>query len=150
MKTSVAFVAILGIFLMGIVIGALGMHLIDAHTMPWHPRQPLHPRAAGHDAPRFLEGLEGLLDLSPEQVVELQRIREQSHRKASSIRHEVAPRVHSHMEETHQKVLEILTPDQRERLHELRPPYWRQAVTEPDSPPHGHEDDQHRRPQDQP
>ncbi len=64
----------------------------------------------------------------------------ESRREADAIRHEVAPRVHEHLEATHQRLLRILTPEQRTHLLELHPPYWREGAAGGEHATHSHED----------
>ena len=113
MKRSIAFVYVLGLFLLGILIGALGMHLYGArHPLPGHPRDG-SPR--GLPLTRFDE----LLDLTPEQQARIEEIRRESHADAEALHEEMLPKVRAHMEQTRQRIAEVLTPEQRQKFDEL-------------------------------
>jgi Spy/CpxP family protein refolding chaperone len=118
MKRSIAVVYVVGLFLLGILIGALGMHLYQAIG------PPRFPPPGGHDAGRpgaqrgvrhFIEQL----DLTDEQAREIRMILDESRRQAREMHEEMLPRVHALMEQTHRKVAEILTPEQREQLESM-------------------------------
>lgn len=129
MKRSIAFVYVLGLFLLGILIGALGMHLWDAQRPAPGPfggrggmQRPGHEmrRGPGHGpGPFFLERLGRQLDLSPEQKESIAEIIDESHREAGALREEILPKVHAQLEQTRQRILEVLTPEQRERFEEF-------------------------------
>jgi Spy/CpxP family protein refolding chaperone len=113
MKRSLALVSVLGLFLLGIVVGALGMHLYDArHPFPPPPRdsarQELH-----------LNRLEELLDLTPEQRTRIEEIHEQSRAEADALHESMLPEVRAHMARTRERIEEVLTPEQREKFREL-------------------------------
>jgi len=120
MRQAVAIVSVSALFLMGIVIGAFGMHLFESHHGPWHPRGPeSHLRMPG--PPQFLEGLMDELDLSSQQRKQVQAILEDGRRKAEALRNQVSPQVHEQMLETHARLLEVLTPEQRRKVEEMHP-----------------------------
>jgi Spy/CpxP family protein refolding chaperone len=128
MRRAAATLSILALFLMGMVIGAFGMHLLERHHLPWHGAggRPIHGPGMGgsgppHFPPHFMEGLEDQMDLTPEQSEQVHRILEHGRLQAEALRHDVAPRVHAQMEETHRQIMEILTPGQRRHLEELMP-----------------------------
>lgn len=129
MKRSIAFVYVLGLFLLGILIGALGMHLWQANQtapgplgMRGNMRPPRHE--AGHrpgrrPGPFFLERLGRQLDLSPEQERQIAEIIEESHREAGALREEILPKVEAQLDQTRERILEVLTEEQRERFEEF-------------------------------
>jgi hypothetical protein len=129
MKRSIAFTYVLGLFLLGILIGALGMHLWNAQRSalgPFGGRGGMQPpgqemrRGSGHGpGPFFLERLGRQLDLSPEQRESIAVIVEESHREAGALREEILPRVEAHLEQTRKRILEVLTPEQRERFEKF-------------------------------
>jgi Spy/CpxP family protein refolding chaperone len=129
MKRSIAFVYVAGLFLLGILIGALGIHL-------WYTQRPLAGpfggpagmRPPGHEfrrgpghrpGPFFLERIGRQLDLTAEQEQRIAEIIEESHREAGRLREEMLPRVEAQLEQTRQRILEVLTPEQRERFEEF-------------------------------
>jgi len=124
MGRAAATFSVLALFLMGVVIGAMGSHLLERHRLPWHGPGPGMGMGMGMGAPgppHFMEGIEEQLDLSPEQSRRVHEILTQGRHQAEALRHEVAPRVHAQMEGTHRQILEVLTPAQRRRLEELMP-----------------------------
>jgi len=129
MKRSVAFLYVLGLFLFGILIGALGMHLWQAQRTPPGPfggrggmRPPQHDTRRGPGrgpGPFFLERLGRQLELTEEQRRTIAGIIEESHREAEALREELLPQVHAQLEQTRQRILEVLTPEQRKRFEEF-------------------------------
>jgi Spy/CpxP family protein refolding chaperone len=113
MSRAWAFVGVVALFLAGISIGALGMHL-------YQERSEMGPGESFLGPPRaFMRNLERRLDLTPEQRRKIAAIRRQSWRESQSLRNELRPRVQKQMEATREKVLALLTPEQRERLEVL-------------------------------
>jgi hypothetical protein len=68
----------------------------------------------------FLNRMERHLGLSAEQMRQIEQILAQSHAESEAIRAEVLPRVRGQMERTHQRLLDVLTPEQREKFEKLR------------------------------
>jgi len=113
MSRAWALVSILALFLAGVSIGALGMHL-------YQERSERGPQAPFPGPPRaFMRQLESRLELTPEQRRKIAAIRRESWRESESLRRELRPRIQEHMEATREKVLAVLTPEQRERLERL-------------------------------
>lgn len=113
MSRAWALVSILALFLAGISIGALGMHLYQERSETG-PRDPFPgpPRA-------FMRHLESRLELTPEQRRKIAAIRRESWGESESLRRELRPRIQKQMEATREKVLAVLTAEQRERLERL-------------------------------
>ncbi len=110
MKRSVAMLSVGGLFLVGILVGSLGVHLyhVDHFASP-------EPRA-----PRFFLGhLERELQLTEDQRTRIDEILRQSHEDAERIRAELLPRVRARIEQTHESVREVLTPEQQKLFDEL-------------------------------
>lgn len=110
-----AWVAVVGVFLVGVTIGALGMHVYDENTAePWRrpdgPRGGPPPHGRMH---RFFEHLATRLELSPEQLEQVETILEESRSEAEALREEMAPRVRAHMEATSERIRQVLDPEQR-------------------------------------
>ena len=119
MKRSIAIVYVLGLFLLGIVVGALGMHVVDAHFLrPALPAGPL-----GHGEPRgpfsHFEAVAAELGLDESQQKKIQEILTDSRHEAHQVHEEMLPRVHDLVAQTQERVNELLTPEQRVRLDEL-------------------------------
>ena len=135
MRRAAATISILALFLMGMVIGAFGMHLFERHHLPWlgHAhRVGMGTGTSGppHFPPHLIEEIEKQLVLTPEQSDQVHRILAHGRLRAEALRHDVAPQVHAQMEETHRQIMEILTPDQRRHLEQLMP-RWRQSPPNP-------------------
>jgi Spy/CpxP family protein refolding chaperone len=114
MKRSLALVSVAGLFLLGIVIGALGMHLYDAR----HPF-PGPPPPGGARMGLRTERLDELLDLTPEQKARIDEIRRESRAEGEALHAEMLPRVREHLERTRKRIAEVLTPEQRAKFDEL-------------------------------
>jgi hypothetical protein len=105
-------------FLLGAVVGGLSFELLHLRRMVgWHH---------GVDGPPELgflvRRLERRLDLSPEQTRHVEAIVERARDDLWELRRQVAPRIHTRMEEARAEIEELLTPEQREELRRLGPP----------------------------
>lgn len=130
MKRLTAMVAVLGLFVLGVVAGALGAHLYYAR----HLGAPGGP----HGGQFFAHRLEGELDLTTEQTRRIEAILEESRREADALRHRLLPEVHAAMEHNRERIMEVLTEDQRERFERLRHRRSRWAEHFFLDPPPGH------------
>ncbi len=129
MRQATSMAAVIALFLMGVLIGAFGMHLVEAHRMPWTPHgHGAGPRADEHDPPHILQGIMDELQLSPDQRDRIHDILRQGRQRAAEMRREVRPRVEEEMARTHEQILEVLTPSQRRHLEELRPHLHRRRL----------------------
>jgi len=117
-KRSLALVSVAGLFLLGILIGALGMHLYYATKFPGPPG--FGPRGHRPGGPFMGERLERELGLSVEQKQRIDEIIRESRVEGEALREEMFPRVHAQMERTRERIMEVLTPEQREKFEELR------------------------------
>lgn len=120
MRQTAATAAMIALFVMGVIIGAFGMHLVETHRMPWHGAGHAMPRQH-HGPPHMLQGIEDELDLTADQQEAIAAILQEGHERASQLRREISPRVQEEMAATHQRILQVLNPEQRRRLKELRP-----------------------------
>jgi Spy/CpxP family protein refolding chaperone len=82
------------------------------------------------------------LHLSREQVAQIRAILDDGHAESERIRGELAPRIREHMERIHDRIMDVLTAEQRERFDELHERHRRRAdaflLGPEDSLPHGH------------
>jgi len=122
MKPAIALTCVLGLFLLGGVIGGLGLHL--HHGMKYDG-----PRHGGHDGGRgglpqvfhFLDGSErlGWLDLTDEQRAKIDEIQETGRREMDALREELRPRIDKQAHETREKIDAVLNEEQRAKLAEF-------------------------------
>jgi Spy/CpxP family protein refolding chaperone len=119
MKRTLAIVYVVGLFLLGIVVGALGMHVADRHFQG--PARPPGSWGHGEHPGGFwhLPGIAAELELDKSQQLEIQDILTDSRHEAHQLHEEMLPRVHELMAQTHERINEVLTPEQQERLDEL-------------------------------
>ncbi len=116
MKKSIAFVAVLGLFLLGVVVGGLGMYLVQATRFA--PPSDF-PMGDGMPGPVFHERLQRHLALTAEQRRQVAEILRQAQEEGRRVHEEMLPRVHELIEQTQEEMREILTPEQRERFDEI-------------------------------
>ena len=113
MNRGVAILAVCALFLSGVAIGALGMHLYYAQRL-MRPGEP--PALAG----RFLVGhLTRQLDLSQEQQAEIRVILDESRQAGAELRQRMRPEVEDLLLQTREAIEEVLTPEPRERFDEM-------------------------------
>ena len=125
MKRSSAVAGVVALFLVGVVVGALGAELVSRHR-PWG-------RAAGASAPGGPGGHLGLgghrmmaaelkrrLDLTADQQRQLDAILVETHRETQALWREVRPRVVAVIEQGQNRIAQILTPRQREEFEAIR------------------------------
>jgi Spy/CpxP family protein refolding chaperone len=125
MNKSIAFVAVLGLFILGILIGALGMHLIYSQRFP-HPPDP-HGMGEGMHGRFFFARLERQLDLSAEQKERIGQIMMESREAGRTMHEEMLPQVHELMDWTRESIIEVLTPEQRRKFAQLMGRHRREA-----------------------
>lgn len=114
MNKTVAILAVCALFISGVVIGALGMHLFYVQRL-MRPGEP--PAMTG----RLLTGyLTRELDLTVEQQAEIREILGASRRQGAQLRQRMRPEVEELMGQTREAIEEILTPEQRQKLDEMR------------------------------
>lgn len=121
-STSLAVVAAL--FLSGVAIGALGMHLHYWRTLAPRHGGFLHsppPGSAPAAPPSMTIGwMERELDLNAEQRDAIREILTDSMRRGGEMRRELRPRVEELMRQTSERIAEVLTDEQRRRYDELK------------------------------
>jgi len=115
--------AVLSLFVVGVLVGGLGVHV-------WHVRADGLPRVDRpvHGGDRDARGHERVigqrlmdeLELTAEQRTQVEAILEESRAEAEALRRDVGPRLREQLQRTHDRIVEVLTPDQRERFEALR------------------------------
>jgi hypothetical protein len=133
MKRPIAVVYVVGLFLLGIVIGALGMHVFDAHYQrppwqaPWHG--PGRGPMADEPGPGRIPGGPGFegrlgwfaeqLELTAEQERQVRDVLADSHHEAEQLHQEMFPRVRALMEQTRERISALLSDEQRDRFETI-------------------------------
>jgi Spy/CpxP family protein refolding chaperone len=109
-----AFASVAALFLSGVAIGALGLQVARESRRPFGPPDAhLPPRGA-------LDELEQELGLTREQRRTIEALADENRRTVEEIRREIKPRIDRRLDETERKLLDVLTPGQRERFEVLR------------------------------
>jgi Spy/CpxP family protein refolding chaperone len=121
-KRSSALLSVAALFLSGVSIGALGMHLYYGQQPSWHRPPGFGPPSVGAG---LADPIAERLGLSDEQKQRIAEIREESWRESENLRREMKPRVERHMRETLDKIYAELTPEQREELERIRAEFGR-------------------------
>jgi Spy/CpxP family protein refolding chaperone len=128
MNRWIAIVAVAALFLSGISIGALAVVLLGHHWAESESasgggpgsgpgmmmRSPMPPPEI------FIEHLARQLGLDDDQKAKIQSILAESEERSNEIRREIRPRLEAQIEETHRRIGELLTPDQRRKFEDLR------------------------------
>jgi Spy/CpxP family protein refolding chaperone len=97
-------------FLLGVVIGAVGLYLYAWYGGHWHQRV-----ARG----QFVQDLTRQLKLTDQQARELTRIMNDSRKKYDQLHSQVRPQFEALRNETDDEIRQILTPDQVSKFNEL-------------------------------
>ena len=116
MTRGTALISVAALFFSGVAIGALATFLYVDKRAAEHPRGqfPGPP-------PRFgMKTMADELGLTPEQREQMEQIHRDSRRAAEEIRLEMKPRLEEHIEQTRERMMAVLTPEQRERFAEMR------------------------------
>jgi Spy/CpxP family protein refolding chaperone len=107
---TLALTSVAGLLVLGMLIGALGMHVYDSHHGSFAaPPDPFAP----------VGKLARVLELTPEQLARVDAIVAEARLEGAALHEEMLPRVRAHMERTHQRLVEVLTPEQRAKLDDL-------------------------------
>ena len=118
MNRSTSLLVVAALFLSGVAIGALGMHLYYWQTLGSSPRGGFM-RWQG-PTPMVMGWMERELDLTAEQREAIRDIVADSMRRGGEMRDEMRPRVEELMRETSDRIAAVLTEEQRRRYQELR------------------------------
>ena len=104
--------ALVVVFLAGIATG------LFAGAM--HARHVFAGRHGGFIGQRMREHLRRELQLTPEQYEKIAPILDQTSTRLDAIREETGRRVGEAMNDSHQQIIPLLTPEQREKLDRMR------------------------------
>ena len=100
------------VFLLGLAIGALGMHF-------WGNRVWGAPAAPAVDHGKLLEDMTREVGLSPDQKIQVQAIVEETRAKMQAIDQQVRPQYEEARQEGRSRMRALLTPDQLPRFEEF-------------------------------
>lgn len=114
MKRSTAGLAILGVFLVGVVVGIFATHLFYLR----HLREP--GGLVGWGARLLAKDLKGDLDLSADQARKIDAILLETRAEAIAVRRKAMPEMIAVLERSRHRIEEVLTPEQRKRFEHLR------------------------------
>jgi hypothetical protein len=116
LKRPTALAGVLALFLVGVLVGVLGSNLF-LHHRP-------HPAGGGGlgglGRRGTAEELRRRLDLNADQQRQVDAILADGHRQVAAIWHEVAPRVMASVDQSFDRIAQILNPHQREELERYR------------------------------
>jgi Spy/CpxP family protein refolding chaperone len=139
--------AVAALFLVGVLTGALGMYVWESRTSdgPPRPGPGMHERGPrggpgwGRGGRGFGERLMRDLDLSEEQRTAIDTIVAESRAEGERLRREFGPVLREHMQQTRERIREVLTEEQRERFDALNREHRRRAerflLGRPEPPP---------------
>jgi len=105
------------LFLAGVAVGALGMYVYASQDGRSDGR---FRHSTGPQQHVFLERLADRLQLTPEQRQQIAEIHTESRQRSEALRHELRPQLEHQMTETRERILAVLTPEQRTELEALR------------------------------
>lgn len=124
MSRTSALAAVAALFLAGVLVGGLAVHLYHGSTVPAPAPPPERGRGPGPwelVSARFIERLDAELDLTPEQRAEIERLMAQGRRELEDLRRELRPRVEQSIRLTRERIRGVLTPEQARVFDELGP-----------------------------
>jgi Spy/CpxP family protein refolding chaperone len=108
--TRRAYIYFAATFLLGIVVGGAGFLFYAWNTGHWH-RRPAKER--------IVRRLTRDLNLTPDQVNQLQQIMDDSEKKMKDVRTQVRPQFDAIRREGHEHIREILNPEQLKKFDEI-------------------------------
>ncbi len=108
-----AFASVAALFLVGVLVGGLGTHLLSVN-------RPHRPGPGGFRGDHFLELLERDLALTADQMHRIDQILEQSHAQGDALRREMLPRLRNAMAHSRDRIREVLTAEQQAKFDELQ------------------------------
>lgn len=119
MNRWVAIAAVAALFLSGISIGALAVILVGHHRAASGMGPGMMMRSPMPPPDVLVDHLDHQLGLTPDQRLKIEAILGESETRSDEIRREIRPRLEAQIEETHRRIVEILTPEQRPKFVEL-------------------------------
>jgi hypothetical protein len=118
MRRSSAVAGVLALFLVGVVVGALGVNLVNCHRLWCGPPPAFHH--GGHPGGRRMaEELHRRLDLDAGQQRQLEAILVDTHRETQAIWQQVRPRFSTVIEQGLDRIAGILTTPRQKQEFEV-------------------------------
>lgn len=121
MSRFVAIAAAIALVVSGIVIGVLGTFLVlqrPGFQAPFLPPRPQPHRPPPQPGP-FTREMEFRLDLSEDQMKQIQVILRESRDASEDIRRELRPRLEAQLEQSRARIAALLTPEQRTKFEHM-------------------------------
>jgi Spy/CpxP family protein refolding chaperone len=116
-RRAAAYASVFALFLLGVLVGGLGMHVFYAH-------QFRHAGVMSALGTRWIAAdLDRHLDLTTEQRRQVDTILSEARSESRRLRQACMPPIAALMQRTHQRITALLTPEQRakfERYHQER------------------------------
>lgn len=97
-------------FLLGVIVGGVGVFFYAWHWGRWHRR---------FDSERIVQRLTRDLELSKEQTAQLRGIMDETGKKFAELRKQAGPQFKALREESHNRIRQILNPAQAKKFDEL-------------------------------
>jgi Spy/CpxP family protein refolding chaperone len=113
MRRSIALVAALALFVVGVLVGSLGtrLYLVERYGPPGPPDP---------GGRHFVRRMARQLDLTDEQLRQVEAIVRESRAEVEALHREMLPRARSHIARTEERIREVLSEEQREHFEEIR------------------------------
>lgn len=114
MRRSVALLAVLGLFLVGVLVGVLGTHAFYLHKIE------RGGGVVGFATELFAKSLERRLDLDEGQKRQLEVILRDTHREFGVLHQDVGPRAMAILRRMQGRIEAMLTPEQSAEFHRFQ------------------------------
>jgi hypothetical protein len=115
-RRAAAVATVAGVFVLGAVVGALGLHLAHVHRR-------FGPFGGPPEFGLVRPWLERRLDLTAEQAERIEAILDRHHREMFELRREMMPEFDDRFAATVAEIEAELTPEQRERFRRVHPTF---------------------------
>ncbi len=108
---------VLGLFALGVALGALAMDLYQQSVRGRGPIEPPSRRESARE--RHLQYLVKELRLTPEQTEQVRRILDETRQEFLQLRNEMRPRFEEIRRRSRERLRAVLTPEQQAKFEEL-------------------------------
>jgi len=110
-------VTVLGVFALGVALGALAMDFYQRGAWGRGPEGP--PRRGESARERYLQRLVKELKLTPEQTEQVRRILDETRQEFLRLRDEMRPRFEEIRRRSRERLRAVLTPEQQAKFEEM-------------------------------